>query len=106
MKRNKSAIITIIIIVIVISNTPPAAFFLQEHYTYQTKNGKFSFMEEPGKAIDYEVLQIRYKRYLEENNVEDKILYRTFTIKPWRFWEWYQMLFNNQRFRLPYLEQH
>jgi hypothetical protein len=37
-----------------------------------------------------------------EKDQGDNRLYRTFTIKPWYFWEWYQMIFHSERFALPY----
>ena len=37
-----------------------------------------------------------------DKDLGDNHLFRTFTIKPWRFWQWGDMLFHSDRFRLPY----
>ena len=103
----KRTIIVLIIVIITLSNTPPAAFFLQPAYHYQTRDAEFSYTEEPGKGLDYQVLQIRYNEYREANKnrpERDIQLYRTFTFKPWQFWQWWEMIVRNGRFRLPYLE--
>ena len=47
-----------------------------------------------------------FRKLLETHpDIKNKTLYRTFTIKPWRFWEWYQMIFHHTRFGLTYLEE-
>ena len=54
-------------------------------------------------SSDFEVVKIRYKRFLEQHpERRGEILYRTFTIKPWRFWQWSDYLFSPERFKLPY----
>lgn len=94
-----------LLMVIVISNTPPVAFFIAPYYHYQTADGKFQFTEEPGKGMDYEVLKIRYERYLAEHPTsQDRTLFRTFKVKPWQFWQWWEMVVRYERFRLPYVE--
>ena|GEM_PF-1143605 len=107
-KRNYKPLYLTLIGIILISNTPPVTFFLQPHYHYQTKDGKFSYTEEPGKGLDYDILQVRYQRYLKEHpsqnpNQKDNTLYRTFRIKPWQFWQWWEMTVRNGRFRLPHM---
>lgn len=52
---------------------------------YSNYNQSFTISEE--KGFDFEVVKIRYARFLKNN--ADKArhnskLYRTFTIKPWR----------------------
>jgi len=101
----KKTIIYLLLLILIISNTPPAQFFLQENYTYRNLEGTFHYSEEGGKGMSFEGCLDRYYDFIMNNpHQKDLTLYRTFTIKPWRFWEWYQMLFHNQRFRLPYLE--
>jgi hypothetical protein len=103
-KRNYKPLYLTLIGIILISNTPPVTFFLQPHYHYQTRDGKFSYTEEPGKALDYDIMKIRYQRYLNQQQTnQDKTLYRTFRFKPWQFWQWWEMTVRNGRFRLPYM---
>ncbi len=94
----------VIVLVIVVSNLPFFNFFLQEDFTYANSDGSFYYNEEAGKGKSFEGCLRMYAHFIETHpDVKNKTLYRTFTIKPWRFWEWYQMIFHSQRFQLPYL---
>ncbi|WP_419699068.1 hypothetical protein [Mucilaginibacter sp. NFX135] len=98
-------IILIITVIIIGSNLPFFSFFLEENYTYSNKDGSFTYSEESGKGKSYWGCQRLYGYFLcqhPEKNTGDIRLYRTFTIKPWRFWEWRQMIFHSERFLLPY----
>ena len=101
MKKKTKIWIAVILSTVVITNLPPVNYFLQESYSYQNKDGSFSYTEQPGKGLDYEVGKIRFDRFKERNPNKDQTLYRTFTLKPWRFWEWWQMVSHSERFRLP-----
>jgi hypothetical protein len=101
MKRRTKIMITSIVLVIIVSNLPPIGYFIQEKYSYQNKDGSFKFTEEPGKGLDFEVAKIRFERFKNENTFNpNKILYRKFEIKPWRFWEWWQIIAHSERFKL------
>lgn len=105
MRRKTKITLIVISAMIVISNLPPIAFFFQENYTYQNQNGSFKYQEQSGKSLDFKVGKIRFERFKIENpDNPNKTLFRTFTLKPYRFWEWWQMLINHERFSLPYLE--
>ncbi len=98
-------ILIAIVVVIVISNTPPMQFFLLENYNYQNANSSFKYTEEPGQALDFKVGERRWDRFKSENsNNPNQTLYRTFKIKPWQFWEWWQFIAHSKRYSLPYLE--
>ncbi|RFZ92889.1 hypothetical protein D0C36_15980 [Mucilaginibacter conchicola] len=100
----KKSIIISLAAIILIANFTPLTYIFTEDYSYSNYNGKFTFVEEGG-GYDYKVAKRRYSRYLSDNPGEaahDKQLYRTFTLKPWRFWEWREMVFNHERFALPY----
>ena len=102
----KKRIILIILAIIVVSNLPFFSFFLQENYTYSNADGSFAYSEEGGKGKSYWGCQRMYGHFLcqhPEKDQGDNQLYRTFTIKPWRFWEWLEMIFHHDRFKLPYL---
>ncbi len=100
--KKKTKIWTIVIVSIVaISNLPPINYFWQESYSYQNIDGSFNYTEQPGKGLDYEVGKIRFERFQKQNPNKDHTLYRTFTLKPWRFWEWWQMIRHFERFTLP-----
>jgi len=92
------------LVIILLSNTPPAQYFLLENYHYRNKDSSFSFSEEPAQAIDFKVAEKRWQRFKDSNPNKDQILYRTFRIKPWQFWEWWQYIAHTERFTLPYLE--
>ena len=102
----KKQIILIISVIIVVINLPFFSFFLQEDYTYCNADGSFTYSEEGGKGKSYWGCQRMYGYFLcqhPEKDQGDNKLYRTFTIKPWRFWEWYEMVFHHDRFKLPYI---
>ncbi len=100
----KKTIITIVVIII-ISNLPFFSYFTTENYTYQNIDNSFTYDENSGKGLDYISVVKSYTIFLCQNPVKDQgdnRLFRTFTIKPWRFWEWREMLFHSERFALPY----
>ena len=104
-KRNRKIILISIAVVISLSNTPPAQFFLLENYSYQNADGSFRFIEEPAQALDFKVGERRWERFkVEQINNPNKTLYRTFRIKPWQFWEWWQFIAHPKRYALPYLQ--
>jgi hypothetical protein len=104
MKKQTKRWLVIVVIIIIISNLPPINYFFQECYTYQNNDGSFKYTEDSEKGLDYEVGQIRWNRFQKCNSVNpNKTLYRTFTLKPWRFWEWWNMLSNAKRFDYPYI---
>ncbi|MGN7988705.1 hypothetical protein ACTJKC_15255 [Pedobacter sp. 22226] len=102
MKKKIKIWIIIIVSIVIITNLPPVNYFLEENYSYQNNDASFIYVEQPGKGLDYEVGQIRFKRFQKQNPDKDQTLYRTFTLKPWKFWEWWQMLRHFERFKLPY----
>lgn len=102
MKKKTKTWIIIIVSIVIITNLPPINYFLEENYSYQNKDASFTYVEKPGKGLDYEVGQIRFERFQKQNPNKDQTLYRTFTLKPWRFWQWWQMLRHFERFKLPY----
>jgi hypothetical protein len=100
---------TIIIItaILLISNLPFFGFLWTEDFTYQNRDGSFVYNEEAGKGQSYRSCLINYGNFLcrhPDKDQGDNTLYRTFTIKPWRFWEWREMIFHSDRFKLPYLD--
>lgn len=100
-------IIFITIAIVIISNLPLWGFFWSENYTYSNSDLSFIYNEESGKGQSYRSCLISYGRFLcqhPEKDQGDNRLYRNFTIKPWRFWEWREMIFHCDRFSLPYLE--
>jgi hypothetical protein len=106
MKRRKRTLIISIACIIIISNLPPISYFLQEEYHYRNKDASFQFYEQGGQTQDFDVAKARFESFKNKNpqNKSD-ILYRTFTLKPWRFWEWWQMIRHFERFTLPYFQK-
>ncbi|MFC0514600.1 hypothetical protein ACFFGT_10325 [Mucilaginibacter angelicae] len=97
-------VILIASVIIALSNLPIFNFFLQEDFRYQNFDGSFLYKEEPGKGKSFIGCIRSYGHFLCEHPERDRgdnRLYRTFTIKPWRFWQWSEMLFS-ERYRLPY----
>lgn len=103
MKRRNKIILILIVSVIIISNLPPVTYFLQEKYYYQNRDGSFHFSEQGGPTQGFEIVISRFETF-KNNHPENpnKVLYRTFKVKPWRFWEWREMIGKKERFDLPY----
>ncbi len=81
-------------------------YFFKENYTYRNYNGDFRCSEWKGKGSSYKGCIRVYKIYLKNHhNIKDKTLYRTFTLKPWRFWEWHELYLTPKRFTLPYISK-
>ncbi|MBL4675679.1 MAG: hypothetical protein JKY70_05670 [Mucilaginibacter sp.] len=98
-------IIILLLCLIILSNITPLAFLMADNYTYRNYNNKFTFTEESG-GHDFKMAKTLYRWYLDKNPQDEKAdnkLYRTFKIKPWQFWTWREMIFNHERFSLPYL---
>jgi len=90
--------------IILLANTPIFSFLMQDSFTYSNRDGSFRYIEEKEKGLSYRSCLINYGAFLckhPEKDQGDNRLYRTFTIKPWRFWEWSNMLFSD-RYKLPY----
>lgn len=104
MKRNHKITLVIAISIIIISNSPPITYFFQEQYHYQNKDGSFEFVEQAGPTQNFEVAKASFKSFKNENlQHKNDLLFRTFTFKPWRFWEWRQMLVDYDKYELPLL---
>ncbi|TWR26773.1 hypothetical protein FPZ42_06975 [Mucilaginibacter achroorhodeus] len=100
----KKLILLTAIGIVLIANFTPISYLLDEGYAYTNYNGKFKFKEE-GSGHDFKMAKTLYKWYLESHPDDAKIdpkLYRTFKIKLWHFWEWRAMIFDKERYQLPY----
>jgi len=103
-KQNKLFII-IVVIVIILSNTPPIQYFFQENYHYQNRDGSFEFTEQSGPTQGFDVAQKKFESFKIDNPLNpNKTLYRTFIFKPWRFWEWREMIQHWEKYKLPQYE--
>ncbi|WP_421940597.1 hypothetical protein [Pedobacter sp.] len=103
MKKSKK-ILLIAIFIIVISNLPPVYYFIGENYHYQNYDGSFSFTEQPGTGQNFTVAKAMFKDFIrDKKQIKQDVLFRTFTIKPWKFWEWWQMVNGFDRFKLAYM---
>jgi hypothetical protein len=95
----------IVLLIVIIANIPIIGYFFSEDYTYSNLDGSFKYNEENGKGKSYAGCFLKYGEFLCANPNKqqgDNNLYRTFTFKPWRFWEWREMIFHSDRFMLPY----
>ncbi len=79
-------------------------YFFKEDYTYASYNGEFFCSEFYGQGSNLKTCQLNFKDHLTKHyNIKDKTMYRIFTIKPWRFWQWYEYFGKDKkRFSLPY----
>lgn len=104
-KKVNKWLVILIIAVILIANFTPVSYLLHENYTYSNHDGSFIDSEEAGGKPAFLTVTYNYRDFLKKHpdqKAKDSTLYRTFTIKPWRFWQWSDYLFCPQRFKLPY----
>ena len=106
MKRTQLKwLIIVVVVILLISNFTPISYILHENYTYSNYDGSFNGDEESGGTGAFKTVQYDYRDFLKvhpDKKAKDSTLYRTFTLKPWRFWQWSDYLFCPQRFGLPY----
>ncbi len=96
--------LSIFAILVLIGYFTIIGYFLQRNYRYSNYNATFTYAEDKLKGIPYTGRDNSFRSFLRDNpNVEDKTLYRTFTVDIWRFWEWREMIIRTDRFLLPYI---
>ena len=101
----KKAILISITALVLLTNLPPVNWFLTENFSYCNFDGSFKTQESGGKGNTFLTCVRQYGYFLcqhPEKDIADNNLYRTFTIKPWCFWQWKEYIFYSERFRLPY----
>jgi hypothetical protein len=92
-------------VILFLCNLPFFSFFFNENFTYENADRSFVYNENGAKGLNYISTVKAYTIFLcqhSEKDQGDNRLFRTFTIKPWRFWEWREMIFHSERFELPY----
>jgi hypothetical protein len=97
--------IIIVVVILLIANFTPVSYILHENYSYSNFDRSFIDSEEAGGTAAFKTVLLDYRDFLKKHpnkKATDSTLYRTFTIKPWRFWQWSDYLFCLERFRLPY----
>jgi hypothetical protein len=91
--------------VLIFINLPFWDFFTKEYYSYCNADKTFIYTEEAG--MDFQACQRMYGYFLCQHpgkDSGDNTLYRSFTLKPWKFWQWREMLMHNDRFLLRFKE--
>lgn len=89
-----------------LTNFTAVGYFLKRNYTYSNYNGTFRHSEYRLKGIGYNNRDEGYRIFLGKHpGIKNKQLYRTFTLDPWRFWEWHEWYYHDDRFKLPYISE-
>ena len=97
---------SVFISLVLVTNLTFIGHFLKRNYTYSNYNGTFRHNELKLKGRGYTNRDKGYQYFLHHNPlVKDKQLYRTFTLDPWRFWEWHEWYYHFDRFTLPYISE-
>lgn len=95
--------LTILLVIIVVSNFPPIYYFIGESYSYQNKDGSFVFTEQSSTIQNFEMAELRFENFKIRNpQNHNDILFRKFKLKPWKFWEWWNMFKNSEKYKLQY----
>lgn len=88
------------------TNCTIVGYLLKRNYSYSNYNGTFRYNEMKLKGFTYESRDRGYRHFLAQNpDIKDQQLYRTFTLDPWRFWEWNEWFKHFDRFTLPYISE-
>src|SRR5690554_4747638 len=97
---------SVFVTMVLLTNLTFIGHFLKRNYTYSNYNGTFRYGEARLKGKGYTNRDEGYQYFLNNNTqVKDKQLYRTFTLDPWRFWEWHEWYYHYDRFTLPYISE-
>lgn len=89
-----------------VTNFTVVGYFLKRNYSYSNYNGTYRHNEHRLKGISYSGRDDGFKSFLKENpRSNDRQLYRTFWLDPWRFWEWHEWYYHFDRFTLPYISE-
>lgn len=94
-------------IFLALSNLPPVKplleMFFSPPYRYVTvDNGFKDGYENNRMGKSYDEVMLLFDQFKREHNKPDLVLYRTFTIKPYKFWLWGEYLFH-PKYKQPYL---
>ena len=95
-------------IVLLIFNTPPIkafmeAFAFSRSYYFTTKDHSFNGKEMAFKRSTYDMVMRSFDHYKENCGKPNAVLYRTFSVVPWKFWLWGEFIFH-PKYRLPYIK--
>lgn len=94
-------------IFLILSNLPPIKplleMFFTPPYRYVTRDQMFKDGYENNRmGKSYDEVMLLFDQFKQEHNQPNAVLYRKFTIKPYKFWLWGDYLFH-PKYRLPYL---
>lgn len=86
---------------VVASNIPPLSILMEsDDCKYSNSSGSFTFAETNFGGYDYDLCVNRFTEYKRQFK-SDTVLYRLTSIKPLRFWNFREYLFD-QKYHLPY----
>lgn len=78
--------------------------FTKPAYSDCNASRAFRFTEEAGAdLLDCERAYGYFLCGHPELDKGDSRLFRTFTVEPWKFWQWRQLLLHGERYGLPYI---
>lgn len=74
-------------------------------YSFETQNAEFEFLVNPSGGPDVAMMEREFQKFLNLHpQTQDRELYRTFEIRPWQFWNWYQYI-TSDVYEYPYKAQ-
>jgi hypothetical protein len=99
----KKKVLLILVGLVVFINLPCWDFFTKDTYVYSNADHSFVYCEE--WTNDFLSCQRSYGYFLcrhPEKDAGDNKLYRNFTWKLWKFWQWREMVLHSDRFFLAF----
>jgi len=71
-------------------------------YTFETYDGKYKFTHVPSKGSQIKSIEMRFTRLINDKpEYKQTTLFRTFKRQPFKFWKWYEYLFD-EKYSYPY----
>jgi hypothetical protein len=110
MKINWKFVVILVSAVILVSNIFSVYIrtLLEEPYliyAFETRNAEFRFIVDEEEGMDQDRMQREFQKYLQLHpGMEDRQLFRTFEMKPWKFWNWYHYL-ESDLYEYPYKQK-
>ncbi|WP_155847164.1 hypothetical protein [Algoriphagus marincola] len=110
MKKIQIACIALFSMILVLSNRYAGYINvltegLGQSYLFQTQNAEFEFWAIPSKGRDIEMMEQQFKEFRERSPEFSELrIYRTFSRNPFKFWNWFDYLTNDQ-YDYPFQEE-
>ena len=79
-------------------------FFGSEYaYKFSNSDASFTFEAIPRKSRDLDMMKAVHASFIKAHPDKDSMIYRSFSKKYWKFWQWYDYL-QDDYYKYPYMK--